>query len=153
MTIFVSILKIYKSYNLLFLIYFLLKEVPSDSLALPPVGVHRTVEHDSQVTAVWAWENTVVMFKQPGHLTSKKYDLGDWTKVFNLCFLASEAAVGCNKSWTKTWSKKNETVSKTSANIQNNEQRTTSNEQQTTRPLTNTSQRGAPRPRSSPPVT
>lgn len=84
------------------LIYFLLKEVPSDNLALPPVGVHKTVEHDSQVTAVWAWENTVVMFKQPGHLTSKKWDLGDWTKVFNLCFLASEAAVGCNKSWTKT---------------------------------------------------
>ncbi len=34
------------------LTYFLLKEVPSDNLALPPVGVHKTVEHDSQVTAV-----------------------------------------------------------------------------------------------------
>lgn len=53
-------------------VYFLLKEVPSDSLALPPVGVHRTVAQDSQVTAVCAWEKTVVMFRQPGHLTSRK---------------------------------------------------------------------------------
>lgn len=46
-------------------IYFFLKEQPSVNLALPPVGVHKTVEQLSQVTAVWAWENTVVMFKQP----------------------------------------------------------------------------------------
>lgn len=46
-------------------IYFLLKEEPSVNLALPPVGVHKTVEQLSQVTAVWACEKTVVMFKQP----------------------------------------------------------------------------------------
>lgn len=33
-------------------VYFLLKEQPSVNLALPPVGVHNTVEHESQVTAV-----------------------------------------------------------------------------------------------------
>lgn len=80
------------------LIYFFLKEQPSVNLALPPVGVHKTVEQLSQVTAVWAWENTVVMFKQPWHLTSMKYDLGCWTRVFNLCLEASEAGLGCNKS-------------------------------------------------------
>lgn len=52
--------------------YFLLYEEPSVNLALPPVGVHKTVEQLSQVTAVWAWENTVVMFKHPWHLTSIK---------------------------------------------------------------------------------
>lgn len=45
--------KEYPFYPIL-IIYFLLKEVPSESLALPPVGVHRTVAQDSQVTAVWA---------------------------------------------------------------------------------------------------
>lgn len=84
-------------------LYFLLNEQPSVNLALPPVGVHKTVEHESQVTAVWACENTVVMFKHPWHLTSMKYDLGAWTKVFNLCCCASVAGLGCNKSLTKTW--------------------------------------------------
>lgn len=81
-----------------FWLYFLLKEQPSVNLALPPVGVHNTVEQLSQVTAVWACENTVVMFKHPWHFTSMKYDLGWGTKVFNLCFLASEAGFGFNKS-------------------------------------------------------
>lgn len=34
--------------------HFLLKEEPSVNLALPPVGWHNTVVHESQVTAVWA---------------------------------------------------------------------------------------------------
>jgi hypothetical protein len=79
-------------------VYFLLNDEPSVNLALPPVGWVKTVAQESQVTAVWACEKTVVMFKQPGHLTSMKKDLGPWTNCFNLCFLASEAAVGCNKS-------------------------------------------------------
>lgn len=33
-------------------VYFLLKEHPSVNLALPPVGVHNTEAHPSQVTAV-----------------------------------------------------------------------------------------------------
>lgn len=53
-------------------IYFLLNELPSVNLALPPVGVHKTVEQLSQVTAVCACEKTVVMFKHPWHLTSMK---------------------------------------------------------------------------------
>lgn len=61
------------------------------------------MEQESQVTAVCACEKTVVMFKQPWHLTSMKKDLGCWTKVFNLCFWASEAGDGFNKSWTKTY--------------------------------------------------
>lgn len=83
-------------------IYFFLKAQPSDNLALPPVGVHKTLVHESQVTAVWACEKTVVICKQPGHLTSMKKDLGAWTKFFNLFFLASDAAEGWSKSWTKT---------------------------------------------------
>lgn len=79
-------------------LYFLLKEQPSVNLALPPDGVHNTEEQPSQATAVWAWEKTVEMFKHPGHLTSIKKDLGACTKVFNLCFWASEAGLGCNKS-------------------------------------------------------
>ena len=48
---------IIKSHSVIFntsfkLIYFLLKEQPSVNLALPPVGVHKTVEQESQVTAV-----------------------------------------------------------------------------------------------------
>lgn len=82
--------------------YFLLNAQPSDNLHLPPVGVHKTLVQESQVTAVWEWEKTVVICKQPGHLTSMKKDLGPWTKVFNLCCWASEAGFGCNKSWTKT---------------------------------------------------
>lgn len=78
--------------------YFLLKAQPSDNLALPPVGVHKMVVQESHWTAVWAWEKTVVMFKQPGHLTSMKKERGAWTKVFNLCCLASEAGFGFNKS-------------------------------------------------------
>lgn len=83
-------------------IYFFLNEHPSVNLALPPVGAHKTVEQLSQLTAVWAWEKTVVMFKHPWHLTSMKYDLGSWTKVFNLWLCLSVAGDGCNKSWTKT---------------------------------------------------
>ena len=61
------------------IVYFLLKEQPSVSLALPPVGWQRTVEHPAQIATVWAWEKTVVMVKHPGHLTSMKKDLGAGT--------------------------------------------------------------------------
>lgn len=62
-------------------VYFLRKEQPSVSLALPPVGWHRTVVQPWQMTTVWAWEKTVVMTKQPGHLTSMKKDRGAGTRV------------------------------------------------------------------------
>ena len=51
------------------------------SLALPPVGWQRTVEQPAQMTTVWAWEKTVVMVKQPGHLTSMKKERGVGTRV------------------------------------------------------------------------
>lgn len=47
-------------------VYFFLKEHPSVSLAFPPVGWHKTVEHDPQMTTVWACEKTIVMLKHPG---------------------------------------------------------------------------------------
>jgi hypothetical protein len=51
------------------------------SLALPPVGWQRTVEQPAQMTTVWACEKTVVIVKQPGHLTSMKNDRGAGTSV------------------------------------------------------------------------
>ena len=51
------------------------------SLALPPVGWQSTVEQPPQITTVWACEKTVVMVKQPGHLTSMKKDRGPGTSV------------------------------------------------------------------------
>lgn len=48
--------------------------------AFPPVGWQRTVEQPAQMTTVCAWEKTVVMVKQPGHLTSMKKDLGAGTR-------------------------------------------------------------------------
>lgn len=62
-------------------IYFRLKEQPSVSLAFPPVGWHSTVEQPPQMTTVWACEKTVVMVKQPGHLTSMKKERGAGTRV------------------------------------------------------------------------
>lgn len=62
-------------------VYFLRNEHPSVSLALPPVGWHKTVEQPAQTTTVFAWEKTVVMVKQPGHLTSMKNDRGPGTRV------------------------------------------------------------------------
>ena len=51
------------------------------SLAFPPVGWQRTVVQPWQMTTVWACEKTVVMVKQPGHLTSMKKDRGPGTRV------------------------------------------------------------------------
>ena len=51
------------------------------SLALPPVGWQSTVEQPAQMTTVCACENTVVMVKHPGHLTSMKNDRGAGTSV------------------------------------------------------------------------
>lgn len=62
-------------------VYFLLKEQPSVRRALPPVGWHRTCEQPWQTTTVWACEKTVVMVKQPGHLTSMKKERGPGTRV------------------------------------------------------------------------
>lgn len=60
-------------------VYFLLKEQPSVRRALPPVGWQRTCEQPWQTTTVWACEKTVVMVKQPGHLTSMKKERGPGT--------------------------------------------------------------------------
>lgn len=62
-------------------LYFLRKEQPSVNLAFPPVGWQRTVEQPAQMTTVWACEKTVVIAKQPGHLTSMKKDRGAGTRV------------------------------------------------------------------------
>jgi len=40
-------------------------DVPSVSLAFPPVGWHNTLVHEGQTTTVCACEKTVVMEKQP----------------------------------------------------------------------------------------
>jgi hypothetical protein len=61
--------------------HFLRNEQPSVSLAFPPVGWQRTVEQPAQMTTVWACEKTVVIVKQPGHLTSMKNDRGAGTRV------------------------------------------------------------------------
>lgn len=68
---------------------FLRNEQPSVRRALPPVGWQRTVEQEAQNTTVAACENMVVIWKQPGHFTSMKNELGDCTKRFNLCWRAS----------------------------------------------------------------
>lgn len=52
------------------------------SRAFPPVGWHKTVEQPAQTTTVWACENTVVIVKQPGHLTSIKNERGAGTRVY-----------------------------------------------------------------------
>jgi hypothetical protein len=77
---------------------FLRKEQPSVKRALPPVGWQRTVLHEAQKTTVAAWLKTVVIWKQPGHLTSMKKELGLCTRRFNLCNEASCSEGGCNKS-------------------------------------------------------
>jgi hypothetical protein len=110
------------------ILYFLRKEQPSVSLALPPVGWQRTVVQPWQMTTVWAWENTVVMVKHPGHLTSMKKERGAGTRVcgghfvnyaaktrvgaamgelgenrtLSLCFLASAAGLGFRRSTART---------------------------------------------------
>ncbi len=61
--------------------YFLRNEHPSVRRAFPPVGWQRTVEQPPQMTTVWACEKTVVMVKQPGHLTSMKNERGAGTRV------------------------------------------------------------------------
>jgi len=61
-------------------VYFLRNEQPSVRRALPPVGWQRTVEQPAQMTTVCACEKTVVMVKQPGHLTSIKKDRGAGTR-------------------------------------------------------------------------
>ena len=62
--------------------YFLRNEHPSVKRAFPPVGWHSTVLHPPQMTTVWACEKTVVMVKQPGHLTSMKKERGAGTSCY-----------------------------------------------------------------------
>lgn len=76
-------------------VYFLRKEQPSVRRALPPVGWQRTWEQPAQTTTVWACEKTVVMVKQPGHLTSMKKERGPgtsiWVKSDGVCVIDSES--------------------------------------------------------------
>lgn len=69
---------------------------------MPPVGWQRTCEQPAHTTTVWAWENTVVMVKQPGHLTSMKKERGPGTSCLSLCFLASAAGEGLRRSTART---------------------------------------------------
>jgi len=60
----------------------------------PTVGpkwavTYRTCEQPWQTTTVFACEKTVVMVKQPGHLTSMKKERGTGTRVLSLCLRAS----------------------------------------------------------------
>lgn len=100
------------------------------SRALPPVGWHRTVVQPWQMTTVCACEKTVVMVKQPGHLTSMKKERGagtsvcgrhqrlvslmvlfyvflgvgvvSWRRTLSLCLRASEAGAGLRRSTART---------------------------------------------------
>lgn len=81
---------------------FLLNEHPSVSLAFPPVGWHRTVAQPTHATTVWAWEKTVEILKQPGHLTSMKQELGCCTRRLSLHFFFSSAGEGCSKSFASS---------------------------------------------------
>jgi hypothetical protein len=107
-------------------VYFLRNEHPSVKRAFPPVGWQRTVEHPAQMTTVCACEKTVVIVKQPGHLTSMKNDRGAGTRVcrwqrsaqllkvvvvslfcfgmrtLSLCLRASAAGVGLRRSTART---------------------------------------------------
>ena len=70
------------------------------SRALPPVGWQSIIEHEPQSTVVCACEKTVVMLKQPGHLTSMKNEFGDCTSRLSLCFRFSSLAEGWRRSRT-----------------------------------------------------
>ena len=70
------------------------------SRALPPVGWQSIIEHEPQSTVVCACEKTVVMLKQPGHLTSMKNEFGDCTRRLSLCFRFSSLAEGWRRSRT-----------------------------------------------------
>jgi len=84
------------------IVYFLRNEQPSVNLALPPVGWHSTVVQPWQITTVWAWEKTVVIVKQPGHLTSMKKERGPGTRVLSLFLRASATGLGLRRSTAKT---------------------------------------------------
>ena len=70
------------------------------SRALPPVGWQSIILQDPQSTVVCACEKTVVMLKQPGHLTSMKNEFGDCTRRLSLCFRFSSLADGWRRSRT-----------------------------------------------------
>ena len=64
--------------------FLILKATPWDSLALPPEGLLMTFLQLRHYTEVWAWLNTTVMFPQPLHFTSIKYELGAGIRRFSL---------------------------------------------------------------------
>ena len=68
------------------LLYFRLNEHPSVNRAFPPVGWHSTCEQPAHTTTVWACEKTVVIVKQPGHLTSMKKERGAGTRACGCWF-------------------------------------------------------------------
>ena len=82
--------------------HFRRKLQPSVRRALPPVGWHSTCEQPAHTTTVCAWLNTVVIVKQPGHLTSMKNERGPGTSVLSLCLRASDAADGFRRSTART---------------------------------------------------
>ena len=49
----------------------------------------KSITYPEQVTMVWEWEKTIVIALQDGHLTSMKYEFGDWMNLFNLFFFSS----------------------------------------------------------------
>lgn len=72
--------------------------IPTARRALPPVGWLRTWAQLPQRTTDWACEKTVVMAKQPGHLTSMKNEFGLCTTRLSLCWRASTSGEGLIKS-------------------------------------------------------
>lgn len=82
---------------------FLRKEQPSVKRALPPVGCERTWAQEPQTTTVWACEKTVVMAKQPGHLTSMKNELGLGTSRLSLWQRACCSAEGLRRSTARVY--------------------------------------------------
>ena len=72
--------------------------------ALPPVGWHSTAEHDPHSTTVCECENTVVMLKQPWHLTSMKNELGGLHEALQLVLARFELRGGFMRStsWAST---------------------------------------------------
>lgn len=79
---------------------------PSVNLPFPPVGWQSTCAHDEQTTTVWACENTVVMAKHPGHLTSMKNELGFWTNLLSLWERCCCSALGLRRSTARVCSER-----------------------------------------------
>jgi len=66
--------------------------------ALPPVGWQSMILQFPHSTTVWAWLNTVVIWKHPGHLISIKKEFGDCTSLLSLWVCNSCSGEGFNRS-------------------------------------------------------